>query len=309
MAMDLMKDHPLYRKHNIDSAMNSLWDFYKSRFVALFLISLAMSLALQYATSFINFKDLQPTADPMVILQKLKSYIVPMLLLMIVSLLFSNILHYYILHKPLESDRNFFVYLYKSLKYFIPYLIIIILLAVVGSFVIAAGIIVLIIGVVFSIAYIAMISFFILPVMMAEETNIGSTITRVVKLSHTNFWSNMGWTAVFLILLIIISIVLSGIVLIPFAGSFIKTFANPEDPSKIMNLTTDPVFMLLSSAVNALTLPLYPIFGFILYFNGKAREEGIMLQKQDNDSVYRVKVEDLYAKPRIDEEHDDPEKN
>jgi hypothetical protein len=228
---------------------------------------------------------------------------------MILSLFFSNILHYYILHKPLESGLNFFVYLYKSLKYFIPYLIIIILLAVVGSFVIAAGIIVLIIGVVFSIAYIAMISFFILPVMMAEETNIGSTITRVVKLSHTNFWSNMGWTAVFLILLIIISIVLSGIVLIPFAGSFIKAFANPEDPSKIMNLTTDPVFMLLSSAINALTLPLYPIFGFILYFNGKAREEGIMLQKQDNDSVYRVKVEDLYAKPRIDEEHDDPEKN
>jgi hypothetical protein len=307
--MDQIKDHPLYRKHNIDSAMNSLWEFYKTRFAALFLVSLVMSLVLQYATMLINFKDLQAITDPLLKLEKLKDYIVPMIILMVVSLFFNNILHYYILHKPLDGSQNIFVCLYKSLKYFIPYLIIIILLAVVASFAIALGIIVFIIGVVFSIAYIAMISFFILPVMMAEEMNIGNTISRTVKLSHTGFWTNMGWTAVFLVLLIIISLVLSGIVLIPFAGSFIKTFAHPEDTSKIMNLTTDPVFLFLSSAVNALTLPLYPIFGYILYFNGKAREEEIKVLSSGNDTGYRVTVEDLYAKPRIEEDQKSGEKN
>lgn len=307
--MDQIKDHPLYRKHNIDSAMNSLWEFYKSRFAALFLVSLVMSLVLQYATMLINFKELQTITDPVLLLEKLKDYIVPVIILMVISLFFSNIFHYYILHKPLDNSQNIFVCLYKSLKYFIPYLIIIILLAVVASFAIALGLILLIIGVVFSIAYIAMISFFILPVMMAEEINIGGTISRTVKLSHTGFWTNMGWTAVFLILLIIISLVLSGIVLIPFAGSFIKTFAHPEDTSKIMNLTTDPIFLFLSSAVNALTLPLYPIFGYIIYFNGKAREEEIKVLTSGDNAGFRVKVEDLYAKPRVDENPDGGEKS
>jgi hypothetical protein len=299
--MDQIKDHPLYRKHNIDSAMNSLWEFYKAKFVALFLISLAMSLVLQYATVFIDFKSITNIKDPALILEKMKEYIVPMIILMVVSLFFSVILHYYILHKPLDNSQNIFVCLYKSLRYFIPYLIIIIILAFVGSFVIALGIMAFIVGVFFSIIYIGMISLFILPVMMVEGTNIGRVISRTIKLSHTNFWTNIGWTAVFIVLLVVISILLSGLTLLPFACNFINTFANPEDTSKIMNLTSDPIFLFLSSAVNALTLPIFPIFGYIIYFNGKAREEKIDLPAPGNEGSYKVKVEDLYAKPRDEE--------
>jgi len=154
-----------------------------------------------------------------------------------------------------------------------------------------------------------MIFFFILPVMMTEEADVGTTIIRTAALSHRNFWTNIGWTAVFLLLYVIISIVLSGIVMIPFAGSFIKTFTNPQDTSKIMNLTTDPVFLLLSSAVNALTLPLLPIFGYIIYFNGKAREEEVQIHSSGDDTGWKVRVEDLYAKPRIEENQEDGEKS
>jgi hypothetical protein len=301
--MDQIKEHPLYRKHNIDSAMNALWEFYKSRFVALFLISLVMSLIQQYATVFIEFKDLQATNDIELILEKFKAMFVPLLILMVVSLLFTTILHYYVLHKPLYKECNIITCILRSLKYFIPYLIIIIILAFVGSIAILLGLLVLIVGVFFSAGYLMMISLFILPVMMVEDTNIGNSIGRTLKLSHANFWPNMGWTAVFLILMVIISIILSGIVLIPFAGSFIKTMANPQDTSMIMNLTKDPLFLFLSSAVNALTLPLIPIFAYILYFNGKAREEDVPLPVY-NDNNGRVRVEDLYAKPRIEEDQE-----
>jgi hypothetical protein len=304
VEMDQIKEHPLYRKHNIDSAMNALWEFYKSRFVALFLISLAMSLVQQYATTMIDFKDLQSTTDIELILEKFRAMLVPILILMVVSLLLTTILHYYVLHKPIYPECNIFTCILRSLKYYIPYLIIVILLAFAGVIAIFLGLLVLIVGVFFSVTYIMMISMFILPVMMVEDANIGNTIARTIKLSHSNFWANMGWTAVFLILMIIISIILSGIVLIPFAGSFIKTMANPEDTSRIMNLTTDPLFIFLSSAVNALTLPLLPIFAFIIYFNGKAREEDINLPIYDNGNNGRVRVEDLYAKPRLEEDQD-----
>ena len=77
-------DHPLYKKHNIDSAMSSLWEFYKSRFMSLFLISFAMSLILQYGSQLVNLKELQSLTqdiqnftDPLVMLEKLKVYLFP----------------------------------------------------------------------------------------------------------------------------------------------------------------------------------------------------------------------------------------
>ncbi|HVN57228.1 MAG TPA: hypothetical protein VMT63_02925 [Bacteroidales bacterium] len=296
--MDQLKDHPLYRKHNIDSAMSALWDFYKGRFLTLFIVSLVMSGVIQYATILIDLKSLQTITDPALVLAKLKGYIVPFLIIMAISLLFNIILHYYILHKPLDSSANIFRSVYKSLKYYIPYLIIMILFALVGSLAIVLGIFVLVVGMFFAIAWVAMMSFFFLPVMMAEETNIGDTVSRTIRLAHANFWPNMGWTAIFLIIYIIISLILSGLVLLPFAGSFIKTFANPQDTSSIVNLPTDPVFLFLSSAVNALTLPLFPIFAYIMYFNGRAREENLQVSVEPGTSEPGVRVEDLYAKPR-----------
>ena len=284
--MDQIKGHPLYRKHNMDSAMNALWEFYRTRFVALFIISLVMSCITQYATMFIDLKSIQSMTDPALIVEKLKSYLVPIVILMVVSLFLSTILHYYILHKPVNSSENIFKAIYKSLRYFIPYLIIMVIFAFVASIGIVLGVFVVIIGAFFALNYFIMISFFLLPIMMAEEANIGTTIARSVKLAHKNFWPNMGWTAVFIILYFVISLVLSGIVLLPFAGSFIKTFANPQDTSSIMNLPKDPIFLLLSSAVNALTLPLFPIFAYIMYFNGRASEENVVILSESEKKGY-----------------------
>jgi hypothetical protein len=297
-----ISNHPLYKRHDIDSAMNSFWAFYKSRFLVLFLTSFVMSLIIQYGTTFIGLKDLQSLSDPesmkdpMVILEKLKAFIVPMILLGVVSIFFSNILHYYILMKPLDDTKNIFVSILGSLKYFIPYLIILVILAFIGSFVIILGLLVFIIGVIFSLIYLMMISLFILPAMMSDGINIGNVISRTAKLSHRNFWNNIGWTSVFLILMVVVSLIFSSIVMIPFTGSFLKTIANPESVGQSLDFTTNPLYIILSSAVNAVTLPLIPIFGFILYFNGRAREEAVQSPVY-GDSDYKVRVEDLYARP------------
>ena len=74
--MDQFSNHPLYRQHNIDSAMNSLWEFYKKKFLSLFLMSLVMSLVIQYASSMVNLKELSSITDPMLMLEKIKLSIV-----------------------------------------------------------------------------------------------------------------------------------------------------------------------------------------------------------------------------------------
>jgi hypothetical protein len=305
--MDQLSNHPLYKRHNLDSAMSSLWSFYKKHFLQLFIISFVMSIVMQYASTMVNVEELSTITDPMAMLSKMKELLGPILIISVVNLLFTMILQYYILYKPLEKDLNIFLSALKSMKYFIPYLIILILLSLVGAVAIVLGILVLIVGVFFSVLYITMIFLFILPIMMAEETNISQTITRIIALAHRNFWSNIGWVAVFLIILIVVSIIFSGLILIPFTGSFLKTITNPAETSGVMNMTKNPLFIILSALSGALTFPVLPIFSWILYFNGKAGET----QNENSTPVYndndKVRVEDLYAKPYSDDHPDNPD--
>jgi hypothetical protein len=184
-----------------------------------------------------------------------------------------------------------------------------ILLAFAGSIAIILGIFVLIIGALFAMLYIVTHYLFILPVMMIEGGNIGSTITRTIKLVHRNFWSNIGWVSVFIIIMLVVSVIFSGIILLPFTGSFVKTILNPEDATKLIDVTSKPLYIILSAIVSALILPLMPIFACILYFNGKAGEEQIQPVPTVNPENDKVRVEDLYAKPYSEDHPDNPEKN
>jgi hypothetical protein len=288
--------------------MSSLWEFYKKMFLSLFIISLVMSLVMQYASTMVNMKELSAITDPMLLLEKIKGFIIPILVISLINLLFTTILQYYIIFNPVNAENTIFTSIVRSLKYFIPYLIIMVLLAFAGTIAIILGIFVLIIGAFFAMLYVVTLYLFILPVMMVEGANIGSTITRTIKLTHKNFWSNIGWVAVFIIIMLVISVVFSGIILLPFTGSFIKTIVNPEDASKLVDVTSKPLFIILSAIVSAFTLPVMPIFACILYFNGKAGEEQIQPITTIDPENNKVRVEDLYAKPYSDDHPENPEK-
>ena len=306
--MDQFSNHPLYKRHNIDSVMNSLWEFYKKKFLILFIVSLVMSLVIQYASTLVNMKDLSSITDPMVLLEKIKGLLIPILIISLINLLFTTILQYYVIFNPIDSENTIFTSIVKSLKYFIPYLIIMVLLAFAGSIAIVLGIFVLIVGAFFAMLYVVTIYLFILPIMMVEGINISSTITRTIALTHRHFWTNIGWVAIFIIVMLVISVIFSGIILLPFSGSFIKTIVNPEDASKLVDVTTNPLFIILSAIVSALTLPLMPIFACILYFNGKAGEEQIQPIPTVDPENNKVRVEDLYAKPYSEDHPENPEK-
>lgn len=304
--MDQFSSHPLYRKHTLDTVMSSFWKFYKKKFLVLFLSSFVISLAVSYFSSFLNVSDLQSTTDPSAIISKVKEFIWPIIYISLISLVFTVILHYYIIYNPVDNNVNIFNSVYKSLKYLIPFLIIMILLAFFGSVAIILGVFILIIGTFFAALYVMTIYLFVLPVLMVEGPNIGNAISRTLILSHRNFWSNIGWVAIFLVILIVISFITSAIVLMPFSGSFLKVFTNPEEVTNLLNFTSNPIYIILSALLSALYFPLMPILGVILYFNGKAREEEVPVTVTSTEPD-RVKVEDLYAKPYSDDHPENPE--
>jgi hypothetical protein len=182
-----------------------------------------------------------------------------------------------------------------------------ILFAFFGSLAMILGLFVLIIGMFFAILYVMTLYLFVLPILMVEGPNIGNAISRIFTLGHRRFWSNIGWVAIFIIILVVISFITSAIVLIPFSGSFLKVFTNPEEVTNLLTFTSNPIYIILSALVSALYFPMMPILGVILYFNGKAREEEAPVPVTINEPD-RVKVEDLYAKPYSEDHPDNPEK-
>jgi hypothetical protein len=133
------------------------------------------------------------------------------------------------------------------------------------------------------------------PVMMIENRTMGDTLSRIFTLGHRRFWTNMGFVALFTIILLIISLVLSAIVMIPFSGGFLKSILNPESAGEVTELVKRPSYLILGAVSSALTMPLFPIFSLILYFNITEGIEEEIVADAANGENGRVTVEDLYA--------------
>jgi hypothetical protein len=305
--MENFSNHPLYRSHTIDSVMSSLWEFYKKNFLVLFISSLIVSIGVQLISTQINFGDLTSYTDPMQLLEKYKSMMVPFFEMAAISLLLNVILQYYVMYHPLEGHPNIFTAVYKSLKYLPAYIIILVLFMFMSALALMIGVIILIVGMFFAAFWLAMVFMFILPILMAEGTNIGHCISRTFSLSHRGFWSNMGWVALLLLVIMVVSIIMSGLIMIPFTGSFLKVLSHPENVSNMMDFTSNLGYIILSAILSAIIAPVMPIFGAILYFNAIARETAVIPAEQSNEPE-RVRVEDLYAKPYSDDHPDNPDK-
>ncbi len=299
-------NHPLYRVHSLDSAMSSLWEFYRKNFIVLFLTSFVASLGVQLLSTQINFGDISTYTDPKQLLEKYKTFMVPFLEIGAISLILNLILQYYILYNPMEEHPNIFTAAFKSFKYLPAYIIILILFMIMASIALVVGVMIFIVGMIFAAFWLAMIFMFILPILMTEGNNIGNAISRTFSLSHRGFWSNLGWVVILLLIVMVISLVFSGLIMIPFTGRFFKILSNPEEATNVMNFATNPAYIILSALISALITPLMPIFSSILYFNAVAKEAAVIPVDQNNEPP-KVRVEDLYAKPYSDDHPDNPD--
>ncbi|HLN55894.1 MAG TPA: hypothetical protein VK207_07865 [Bacteroidales bacterium] len=301
--MDQIKNHPLYRKHDLDSLMSSMWDFYKKNFVALFVISLVVAIISQIASSMVDLREIQTMTDPALMLEKMREFIVPGIIIVLISLYFNTVLQHYIIYRPIDEGNNILKSLISAFKYYFPFIVIMILFAFAGAIGMVLGILALVIGAFFVALYLLTLYLFILPIMMVEGPDIGNTIARTFSLAHRKFWNNIGQVAVFLIIMIVISIVLSSLIMIPFAGSFLKNIFNPGDAAAT-DIYKNPVFIILSSLAGALTMPLLPILACMLYFNARAEEDdsAALITRPEE---YRPTIDDLYSRPKDDERRND----
>lgn len=272
--MENIKNHPLYRIHTIDSAMNDMFSFYKSKFVVLYLFSLIVSLlTVFYTNSLIDMELLQSTTDPEKLMGIFSEMMLPLGILVLFSQIVYVIMGHYIIYSPLDDDWSIWRSVARSFKFLVPYLITMVLFVFAASFAALIGIAALVIGLFFVALYMTVIYLFLLPVFLVEGTNIGNAISRSISIAHKGFWQNMGWVAVTILIYIVVSMVLSAIITIPFAGNILKTFFEAEATTEIVTYTSNPVYLAFSAITSALLIPVFPILGATLYLNARAKEE------------------------------------
>jgi hypothetical protein len=302
MNMDNLdfKKHPLYRVYTTDTAISSLFDFYRNNFVKLFAMSLIMAAILQYAATFIDVVSLQNETDINVLMEKMRELMVPVGIIALTNMFFFVIIQHYILFNPLDENNSILNSLISSFRYLVPYLVIIILLFIFGIMAVTLGAVAFVIGAIFAVFYVMTLYLFILPIMMIEGTDISHTIIRTFKLAHKNFWTNYFLVFLFMMLFIMIAFIISGLMLAPFAGNFLSSIFNPEEAANFAEISKMPLYIVLSIIANAITMPLLPIFSTILYLNSIAKEQGEVQSYNTANEEKKVTVEDLYAKPYSD---------
>jgi hypothetical protein len=272
--MENINKHPLYKKYSLDNLISSLLEFYKSKFTVLFLSSLVVSvLTVIYTNKYIDMNSLQEITDPEELMLVFNDMVLPLIAIILVSLLFYMVLNHYIIHSPLDEDHNFFQSIRQSLNLVFPYLVTMVLFFFATSLAVVIGLSLLIVGIFFTMLYMCSIFLFLLPIFIVEGNNIGSAISRSIKLTHKGFWSNLGWIAIVILVYMVASLVLSAVITLPFAGNILKTLLNPESVATTVAYTSNPIYLVLSATASALLTPIFPILGTILYFNGRVKEE------------------------------------
>jgi len=292
--MQNYQNHPLAGARDLDSAMIRLWAFYKKYFIGMYIISVISALISNLITSTLDTNALmQATGDPELLVSMMKEMALPYSLIMAVSFVFTVILHAWVLGRPLDENYGVVDTLKDSAGAFFPFLLAAIVMGLGGVMLIGIGFVMLVLPGLFAMFYFITVFIFALPLALAETRNTATIIGKSFHLAHKNLWPNMGWVVVVALIMVIASMIVSGIIMLPFTGTFVKSLANPEEASALLEMSKSPLYIILSSLAGALITPVFPILAFILYFRNSEEIPQVIIDRADDG---RVKVEDLYPK-------------
>jgi hypothetical protein len=291
--MNDYQNHPLVGAVNLDNAMTKLWDFYKKYFIGMYIISVVLALLTSLASAGIDASMIQTVSDPEEMMQILKGMAGPYALVLLISLVFGVILHAWVLERPLGNPGFPFSLLKKAAVALVPYLLVMIVLITIGVIMTAFGLVLLVLPGFFAMFYIATVTIFALPLTLAESRNPATVLSRSFTLAHRNLWPNMGWVIVVMLIVLVISLVIGAILMVPFTGTFLKSFSNPEEATALLDISRNPLYIALSALATSLVTPVFPILAFILYFRNRNDEAEQEIAANNEEGL---KVEDLYPR-------------
>ncbi|MFO7940769.1 MAG: hypothetical protein R6U66_13565 [Bacteroidales bacterium] len=264
------------KRSDVETILVTTFQTYKKLFLPLFLYSFVGLLLIQsllFVTGFSEFfQNLNPREmeDPAMI----SNFMRQMIWVVLISLVAYSLLNVTLLNYVERYGRNQSLLVTTVLgeaarKYFLHFLFFILLATVMIVLGTMIGIIAIIVGAFVAALYLGTV---LIPgggIIVAEHTNAFETIGRAFQLTHKNFWVAVGSVVLYLLIMLLISLVLSAIIMIPFVIIFFQSvgagdmsFAEMFQPA---NYNIGAGMILLNAVTGAITYPITAIFSVVLY--------------------------------------------
>lgn len=286
--MEDYRKNPYFRKMDIDVLFQSAWELYKKHFGWFFFYSFVVVVLMQYASSsflepyFENIQNL--STDPGLATEIIKQAMWLLLITIVAYTFLYMFFTYIILHPEVETASQQMSLLGEAVKkHYLPLLGATLLASAMIMLGTMLGVFVLIIGAFLAALYLGSVLFIIIPLTIVENTRPTESVSRCFKLVHRDLWKTIGWVFIFFVMFFVVSMVISILTMIPFAGNVFEMIKNPAASLEAGggNILGNPLQFLLTSAGNALLMPFMPIFSTLIYLNLKHGEIPGTEEKED----------------------------
>jgi len=279
--MDDFKKHSLYRPMEVEAIFSHVFTIYKNKFIPLFLSGFIAFFFIQFIIYNLGITQIYTIADPEEMMRELSGFMGVMSIVITVTVIIYGLLNAYFVNLILKNDgenklTSGELFMESLKKYSIHMIFFLLLSGIIVTLGTLAGIFIFIIGFLIAFAYLGTVLFPGAAIVVAEEKNALEAISRTFSLVHKDFWSTLGAMVLFVIMMILISIVVSALMSIPFVIIFFDNWSetgNIFESFKMQNYDVGMWTVLLNSLVSALTYPFYAIFSVVLYFKLKYKED------------------------------------
>jgi hypothetical protein len=278
--IDLTK-HSLYKPMEVDSMLSATFTIYFKKFLTMFIYSFVAVFIIQLIVYYLGFMDLYTVSDPDELLRNMPEIFKKMGIILAFSFIIYGFLNAFLVNYLIKSDLNpdtvvgeIFA---ESVKKFSVHMIFFLILSAIIIFVgVFIGVFAIIIGIFVAMAYLGTIMMSGGAILVAEEKNAIETVSRAFSLTHKDFWSALGTVVLFVLIMLLVSIIMTALIAIPFVIMF---FGNLNETSSILEAFDLKMYdigiwsVVLNSIVAAITYPLYATLSVVLYFKLKYTED------------------------------------
>ncbi len=277
------RSFPYYQEMTLELIFNNTIEIYRKYFGWLFFYSFLFLVILNSLSGVLlagKLDNLEQLAEhPKQLEQIFGSLSLYMIVVWLGYSLIYLFLHYFIIGKYLYPEKSHATLFMESIrKYYLKYLLVIFLVFMIITLGTMAGLLALIIGAFVAAIFLGTSLFPVTPILIMENMGVGETIHRSFSLVLKDFWHVMGYLIVFYLIIILFSLIFSALSMAPYASGFFSNIFHPlademQQTSGTFQLLHQPLYILLNSFLDALLLPLTPIFSVLIYFHLKHKED------------------------------------
>ncbi|MCG8410644.1 MAG: hypothetical protein MI739_05085 [Bacteroidales bacterium] len=277
-----IKKHSLYKTMEFDDILSNVYNVYRKNFWKLFLFCFLGVFLFQFLSYQLGFSQFQGVSDPNEMYDILMSLRGKIGILIVLNFSIYGLLNVFIVNflikKEFDSKLHFGNLLIDTVKkYWIHAVFFMFLSGLMVVLGMIFGVIAFIVGMFLALIYLLVVVTPGITIIVAEAKNAIEAIGRCFILVHKDFWKSVGVCVVCFLVVILLSLILTGITSASYVFSLLSETNNSESLMEAMQQAGGVGWgtIIINSIFSIIIYPIFPILSFVMYFNLRHKEDSL----------------------------------